>query len=242
MDSRYEIHASFKGIALVVSDFKRIWDEALRTSRAMREGVQAEQRARREATRSTEREDRARLQAARQREREASREALQAVRQAEQAQRNMIRARERLYREDLQAHQRYISQLRKQQSELEDKKSKSGRQVVMGAIGLGLTATGVRTAANFEAAMTELRLSIARAKDGAVDLELLNSQMSDLETLAVKLGNRLPGTTEDFVKLFISLKQGGMATKDILGGAGEAIANLAVLTHSDPAVLGKQFA
>jgi len=242
MDSQYIIRAELKGIAAVVSDFERVRASALRASKAMREGALSEARARRESIKSTEKARREDMRVADKEIRESQRRTSQAMKESERAIRDSYRLQQQMRRQDAADHQRYISQLRKQQSELEDKKGKSQRQVVVGAIGLGLTATGVRTAANFEAAMTELRLAIASTKGGAVDMQLLNSQMFDLERLAVKLGNTLPGTTEDFGRLFISLKQGGMATKDILGGAGEAIANLAVLTHSDPAVLGKQFA
>src|SRR5260370_7678919 len=66
--------------------------------------------------------------------------------------------------------------------------------------------------------------------------------MARFQTLGIKLGNTLPGSTQDFVEMFTVLKQGGMQTERILGGAAQAVANLAVVTHQNPAELGKEFA
>ncbi|MEW6212788.1 MAG: phage tail tape measure protein, partial [Acidobacteriota bacterium] len=227
MASEYKILASFQGSAQIIAQFRHIQNEARRTSRTMIEGSRAEARA---------------VQEARRREAQATREAMRAVAEAERAQRRMFRERERLRREDLAAQRRYVAALEKEKSDAEKKRQKSMQRIGVGIAGLGITAGGIKIAADFESSMTALRLSIARARDGAVDMQMLNSQMAELEKLAVELGNTLPGTTKDFVDLFIALKQGGMATEDILGGAGKAIANLAVLTGSEPAVLGKQFA
>ncbi len=225
--SKYEIIAQFKGSAAILAQFRHIQAEARRTSRTMIEGSRAEQRAATEARR---------------REAQATREADRAVREAHRAQQRMFRERERLRREDLAAQRRYLHSIEKERNDIEKKRRENLGRAGVGIAGLGVTAGGIKVAADFESSMTELRLAIARAKDGAVDMGMLNAQMADLEKLAVKLGNTLPGTTGDFVNLFVALKQGGMATEDILGGAGEAIAELAVLTHSEPAALGKQFA
>src|SRR5260370_5675751 len=66
--------------------------------------------------------------------------------------------------------------------------------------------------------------------------------MARFQTLGIKLGNTLAGSTQDFVEMFTVLKQGGMQTERILGGAAQAVANLAVVTHQNPAELGKEFA
>lgn len=118
--------------------------------------------------------------------------------------------------------------------------------LVLAGAGVGMVAMlkgGIDKAADFESAVTELRLSIEElGKDGTLNMSQLNDQMNRFEHLGVKLGNRLPGTTSDFVNMFVALKQGGLQTETILNGAGEAVANLAVLAHSVPADLAKDFA
>lgn len=120
-----------------------------------------------------------------------------------------------------------------------------GRDLAIGGIGiatLDMLKHGVDKAGDFQSAITELRLAIEEAgKDGSVNLEKLNNQMSRFSSLGMKLGNELPGTTKDFVDMFVAMKQAGMQTETILGGAGVAVAHLAVLTASNPAELGKQF-
>src|SRR5262249_42094263 len=118
--------------------------------------------------------------------------------------------------------------------------------LTFGAIGIaGLEALkgGIKSAADFESALTDLRASVATlGKDGAVDVAKLNDEMGRFETLAVRLGNTLPGSTQDFLELFTSLRQNGLQTNVILDGAGEKVAKLAVATHNRPAELGKEFA
>jgi TP901 family phage tail tape measure protein len=120
------------------------------------------------------------------------------------------------------------------------------RSMVLGGIGVGalsLMKGGVKVAADFEAAMTDLRMSIAQTgPDGAVALDKLNSQMSEFERLGTRLGNTLPGSTQDFVQLFTALRQGGLSAEAILKGAGEGIADLAVATKNVPVELGRDFA
>ena len=116
----------------------------------------------------------------------------------------------------------------------------------LGGIGvaeLAMLRGGIKTAGDFESAITDLRLSIEQTgKDGALDLSKLNDQMNRFEALGVKLGNQLPGTTQDFIEMFIALKQGGLDTETILKGAGEQVAYLSVLTKSVPKELAKDFA
>jgi TP901 family phage tail tape measure protein len=112
-----------------------------------------------------------------------------------------------------------------------------------GIAGLQMMRGGIKAAGDFESAITELHLSIEEAgAGGAVNLEKLNDQMNRFESLGVKLGNRLPGTTEDFINMFDALKQGGLQTETILKGAGEQVAYLSVLTHSVPKELATAFA
>jgi hypothetical protein len=120
------------------------------------------------------------------------------------------------------------------------------KDLVLGGIGVGtlyLMSKGVKVAGDFEQSMNGLKLSIAEVgKDGAPNLAKLNDQMARSQSLAVRLGNTLPGSTEDFVQMMTTLRQGGMQTERMLGGGGEAVAQLAVVTHSNPAELAKEYA
>jgi TP901 family phage tail tape measure protein len=120
------------------------------------------------------------------------------------------------------------------------------RGLIIGGVGIAgmkMLKDGAKTAGDFESAMTELRLSIEEAgSGGAVNLGQLNDQLNRFESLGVKLGNQLPGTTKDFIDMFVALKQGGLQTETILKGAGEQVAYLSVLTHNSPSELGKAYA
>lgn len=120
------------------------------------------------------------------------------------------------------------------------------RGLAIGGVGLGTLGAlrgGVKSAGDFEAATTELRLAVQQlGKDGSTDLSKLNDQMGRFEQLGMKLGNTLPGSTQDFLEMFTVLKQGGLQTETILGGAGAAVANLAVVTGSVPKDLAKEYA
>lgn len=113
----------------------------------------------------------------------------------------------------------------------------------VGVTGLAMLKGGITSAGDFESAITELRLSVEEAgQGGALNLAKLNDQMNRFEQLGVKLGNQLPGTTKDFIDMFVALKQGGLQTETILKGAGESVAYLAVLSNSVPKELAKDFA
>jgi TP901 family phage tail tape measure protein len=113
----------------------------------------------------------------------------------------------------------------------------------IGTAGLAGLWKGAKVAGDFESAITELRLSIEETgRDGSVNLEKLGDRMNRLESLSVRLGNQLPGTTQDFIEMFTSLKKGGLDVETILGGAGEQVAYLSVLTNSLPKDLAKDFA
>ncbi len=73
-----------------------------------------------------------------------------------------------------------------------------------------------------ENASTQLSASMMVA-DGSVSKEF-----AQIDALAKRLGDRLPGTTADFLELMAVLKQQGLADKTILGGTGEAAALLGV--------------
>lgn len=73
-----------------------------------------------------------------------------------------------------------------------------------------------------ENASSQLRASMMVA-DGSVSKEF-----AQIDAEAKRLGDRLPGTTADFLELMAVLKQQGLAEKTILGGTGEAAALLGV--------------
>lgn len=73
-----------------------------------------------------------------------------------------------------------------------------------------------------EDAATQLRASMMRA-GGKVGPEF-----AQIDALAQKLGNRLPGTTTDFYEMMTMLQRQGMSAKVILGGLGEATAYVGV--------------
>ncbi|RPE74636.1 phage tail tape measure protein [Vulcaniibacterium tengchongense] len=52
------------------------------------------------------------------------------------------------------------------------------------------------------------------------------AEFAQIDALAQKLGNRLPGTTADFYEMFTMLRRQGMSAQVILGGLGEATAYL----------------
>lgn len=112
-----------------------------------------------------------------------------------------------------------------------------------GIAGMGLTWKGVRTAGDYQSSMTDLRTSLAEiGKDGKVSLDSLGKDMQKAETIAMRLGNALPGTTEDFIQMMQTLKQGGLETQTIFDGAAESVANLAVANKMIPADMAKDFA
>jgi TP901 family phage tail tape measure protein len=150
---------------------------------------------------------------------------------------NHIEARLRSGDKEAQKYLKTFQQLREQQQ----------RALGTAAIGIGtlmLMRQGVKVAGDFEQAITDLKLSIEEVDPGTgvTNLQKLNDEMGRSQALAVRLGNTLPGSTQDFVQMMTVLKQGGMQTPRLLGGGAEAVANLAVITHSNPAELAKEYA
>jgi TP901 family phage tail tape measure protein len=129
--------------------------------------------------------------------------------------------------------------------EIESLQKSLKRDLVIGGMGvatLAMLKKGIDSAGDFESAMADLRLSIQEVgKDGQVNVGKMNAEMNKLESLSVRLGNKLPGTTKDFVEMLAVLKQGGLSTKTILDGTGEAVANLAVITKQVPKDLAEPF-
>ncbi|MBB6579381.1 TP901 family phage tail tape measure protein [Comamonas odontotermitis] len=91
----------------------------------------------------------------------------------------------------------------------------------------------VQEFADAEQARTQLQVAFM-TKDGGASAEL--QQITDL---AQRLGDRLPGTTSDFINMMTALKKEGMSAKTILGGLGEASAYLAVMLEETPTEAAK---
>lgn len=98
-------------------------------------------------------------------------------------------------------------------------------------------AAGVATGAAILAPVKSVLDAFAPAEDAYTQLKVammnssgeVSSQFNDVKKLAVELGDRLPGTTADFINMMTMLKRQGMSDQTILGGLGESSANLAVL-------------
>lgn len=82
--------------------------------------------------------------------------------------------------------------------------------------------------AQSETASTDLRAAMMD-KTGKV-----SAQYKDIDNLATRLGDRLPGTTADFKNLMTMLIRQGMSAQTVLGGTGEAAALLAVQLKKSP--------
>lgn len=110
----------------------------------------------------------------------------------------------------------------------------------MRAVGLMYTARGIADTtrnvlsapvaayAQSETASTDLRAAMMD-NTGKV-----SAQYKDIDNLATRLGDHLPGTTADFKNLMTMLIRQGMSAKTVLGGTGEAAALLAVQLKKSP--------
>lgn len=120
------------------------------------------------------------------------------------------------------------------------------RDLAIGGIGItGLTtlAKGVKIAADYQSSVTDLRATMASLdKQGAINAQELTERMLKSEAVAIRLGNKLPGTTEDFVQMMQVLKQNGLDAETILNGAADAVANLAVANKDVPKDIAADFA
>ena len=101
-----------------------------------------------------------------------------------------------------------------------------------GALGTGLIAAG--TLAKPIAAFAALEDASTRLKSTMMDRNGMTGAFEQVNALAVKLGDRLPGTTADFLNMMATLKQFGITDQSILTGVGEATAYMAVLLKQTP--------
>lgn len=96
-----------------------------------------------------------------------------------------------------------------------------------GLIGGGALMKSVSAFSDLEDASTRLKVTM-------MDRNGLVGAFTQVNALAVKLGNELPGTSADFLNMMAALKAQGIKDDSILGGVGEATAKMAVLLKKTP--------
>lgn len=121
-----------------------------------------------------------------------------------------------------------VDGLRGKLRQLSDQAGALGR----GALGNGLILGGAM--AKPVAAFAALEDASARLKSAMMDKNGMAGAFEQINALAVKLGDRLPGTTTDFLNMMATLKKLGITDESILSGVGEATANIAVLLKQTP--------
>lgn len=110
-----------------------------------------------------------------------------------------------------------------------DKASRFGRTALAAGTGVGaLMAAPILAYAKAEDAATELKVAMMK-KGGEV-----STSFKEIDDLASRLGNKLPGTTADYQNMMTMLIRQGMPAKNILGGLAEATAYLSVQLKMTP--------
>jgi TP901 family phage tail tape measure protein len=98
--------------------------------------------------------------------------------------------------------------------------------------GAGMGAAGAVTAAGLKVPVT----AYAAAEDSKMQLKVsmmqeggkVSAEFEKINALAMKLGDKLPGTTSDYLDMMTMLQRQGLSANNVLGGTGEATALLAV--------------
>ncbi len=120
------------------------------------------------------------------------------------------------------------------------------KDLALGGIGAGslaLMSKGVKVAADYQSAMTELRSTFTQiGADGKVNFDALGKDMMRAEAIAMQLGNALPGTTQTYSAMIQTLKQNGLETETIMNGAADAVGKLAVANNEMPVAVAQNFA
>lgn len=106
------------------------------------------------------------------------------------------------------------------------------------AFGRGSMAVGAAAGA----AMSVPVLAYARAEEASTDLKVammksggeVAAEFKQIDELAKRLGNKLPGTTADYQNMMSMLIRQGMSAENILGGLGEATAYMSVQLKMTP--------
>lgn len=107
-------------------------------------------------------------------------------------------------------------------------RSVGASMMVGGGVMTAAAAVPAKAYATAEDSATQLKVAMM-GKSGKV-----SDEFAQINELAERLGNRLPGTTSDFQDMMTTLVRQGMPAKSILGGLGEATAYLAVQMKMAP--------
>ncbi|MFM0181751.1 phage tail tape measure protein [Paraburkholderia aspalathi] len=125
-----------------------------------------------------------------------------------------------------------LTEAREKMNKLKDRAGSmagAGAKAMVGGAAVG-AATLVPIAAYAKAEDSATQLSGALMRAGGV----VPPEFEKINALAMKLGDRLPGTTSDFQDMMTMLTRQGMSAQTILGGMGEATAYLAVQLKKTP--------
>jgi TP901 family phage tail tape measure protein len=99
----------------------------------------------------------------------------------------------------------------------------------MGGVGLAGVGKGVGYSSMEQQARADMTATFLKAGGK------INPLMDEMNAKSIELGNRLPGTTKDFVEMINVLGERDTSPKDILDGMADSVANLSVLTKQAPA-------
>jgi TP901 family phage tail tape measure protein len=145
--------------------------------------------------------------------------------------------------EEMQRQQRELAELTARQQRLAAARDRMNAAQAtagkMAATGAGMMAAGAATGAALSVPVTEY----AKAEDSASQLKgalmkagaVVPPEFEKINTLALKMGDSLPGTTADFQDMMTMLVRQGISAQAILGGMGEATAYLGVQLKKGPA-------
>ena len=145
--------------------------------------------------------------------------------------------------EQMQRQQREMAELTARQRRLGEARSRMERTQAtagkMAGTGAGMLAAGAATGAALSVPVAEY----AKAEDSATQLKgalmqagaVVPPEFQKINDLALKLGDKLPGTTADFQDMMTMMVRQGISSKAILGGMGEAAAYLGVQLKKSPA-------
>jgi TP901 family phage tail tape measure protein len=134
---------------------------------------------------------------------------------------------------EVAARERRVAEAR---GRMERTQATAGRLAGSGA---GAMAAGAVTGAALKVPVSEY----AKAEDSATQLKValmragavVPPEFAKINDLAMKLGDKLPGTTSDFQDMMTMLSRQGIGAQTILGGMGEATAYLGVQLKKAPA-------
>ncbi|MBP2844061.1 phage tail tape measure protein [Dickeya oryzae] len=176
-----------------------------------------------------------------QRQREALNESGIDTKKLSDAQRQ-LRSEAQAVTDSLQRQQQALKRLGERQQKLNAIKSRHEKTLEarnkLAGTGGTMIATGIATAAPMIAPIK----AYADSEDAATQLAgsmmgpgaKVSAEFEKINTLAVSLGDRLPGTTADFQNMMTMLRRQGLSAQSILGGTGEAAAYLGVQLKMAP--------